>query len=1050
MVNLFQFLRVMGLRWLVVGCLVVGLTGRAEPVITEFMAANAAGASDEDGAFSDWVEIYNPDAVPVELSGWYLTDSMANKKKWPFPAATLAPGGYLIVWASGKDRRDPGGSLHANFSLSAAGEYLGLIKPDGVTVVAEFAPAFPAQTNDVSFGFPTTAEGLSAEPRYLRQPTPGAANGRARLLETVTISRPSGPFAEAFSLELTGASAGQKIRYVVAAPSPDGASAPEPSATSPEYTGPLAIVSSVVVRAAVFSSDDIVHGMSTTAHYVKLGSSAAVFSSKLPVLVIDNHGEGPLIQDGYDHAAWLYAYNAKTSGVPTFGDTPDVIAPLTVAVRGTSSADFPKKGYSLKFHDAAGNKRPQRLPGFAEAYEKWALVAPWNYDRTYIQNSYIYALSNRIGRWAPRTQMAEMFFNADGGELGTASYAGLVAITDRIEVNPGRLNLRPLAGSDANGAGVTGGYILKIDLQDADELGWITKRGFPDNGDSAVVVAFPKVDELTATQRDYIQNYVQRMEDALYADEAGGWASRTYLDYIDRASWVDHHILNTFSSNLDALVRSAYFTKDRGGKLVAGPVWDFDRAFSSADPRGSAPDVWSIYGGTDFWNCGWWGVLARDPEFMQEWVDRWQQLRRSEFSVGQLTGLADGLAATVGNDAAARDAARWPDNAPRTGDGYAGEIGTFKTWLVARARWIDRQFLAAPDVANEGAGLTFTAPAGALLAYTLDGSDPRSLGGAVAPNAVLTTGPLTLPADANVHVRNYRAELRGAFPGSPWSSAVAGESASPLVPAAKLINLSSRALIGAGQSALIAGVMVADTESKAFLARGVGPTLGAFGVPNTLADPVLGIFRGDGLEIFRNSRWQDGPDADDIPRISRSVGAFALADGSHDAALVSPLRAGAYTMQITSESAQGGVGLAELYSLDGNGRTTNLSTRAMVRSGEGLLVGGFVVQGPAYKRMLIRAVGPALGAFGVDGVLLDPVLKIYSGEKTVADIDDWSVGQQAAVTEAATKALGAFPLVFGGKDAAIFITLPPGAYTVEVGGKNGAEGIALLEIYEVP
>lgn len=1050
MVKLFQILRVAGWVSLLAGGLAVVSAGRAEPVIAEFMAANASGASDEDGAFSDWIEIYNPDAVPVELAGWYLTDSATNQKKWLFPAVTVAPGGFLVVWASGKDRRAAGGSLHTNFSLSAAGEYLGLIKPDGVTVVSEFAPAYPAQSNDVSFGYPTTAEGLATEARYLRQPTPGAANGRARLMETVTISRPSGLFAEAFSLELTGASAGQKIRYVTVPPSAAGAAAPEPDASSPEYKGPLAVSSSVVVRAAVFSSDDGVHGISTTAQFVKRGATAATFSSRLPVLVIDIHGEGPLIQDGYDHAAWLYAYQAKGQGVTVLAESPDVVAPLTVAVRGTSSADFPKKGYSLKFRDALGNKRPQRLPGFAEAYEKWAIIAPWNYDRTYIQNSYIYALSNRLGRWAPRTQMAEMFFNADGGELGTEAYAGLVAITDRIEVNPGRLSLRSLAGSDANSAGVTGGYILKIDLQDADEFGWITKRGFPDNGDSAIVVAFPKVDELTPGQRDFIQNYVQGMEDALHADQAGGWASRTYLDYIDRPSWVDHHILNTFSSNLDALVRSAFFTKDRGGKLVAGPVWDFDRAFSSADPRGSAPDMWSIYGGTDFWNCGWWGVLARDPEFMQDWVDRWQQLRRSEFSAGQLAGLADGLAATVGNDAAARDAARWPDNAPRSSDGYAGEIGTFKSWLVARARWIDRQFLSAPDVTESGGELTFRAPHGAQLAYTLDGSDPRSLGGAVAPNAVLTAAPLTVPSDANVHVRSYRAELRGTFPGSPWSSAVAGERSSPLLPVARLINLSSRALIGGGQSALIAGVMVADTEGKAFLARGIGPALGAFGVPNTLADPVLGIFRGDGLEIFRNSRWQDGPDADDIPRISRSVGAFALADGSRDAALVSPLRAGAYTMQITSESAQGGVGLAELYALDGNGRTTNLSTRAMVRSGEGLLVGGFVVQGPAFKRMLVRAVGPALGAFGVDGGLADPVLKIYSGEKTVADVDDWSVGPQAAVTEAATKALGAFPLAAGGKDAAIFITLPPGAYTVEVGGKNGAEGIALLEIYEVP
>jgi len=155
-------------------------------------------------------------------------------------------------------------------------------------------------------------------------------------------------------------------------------------------------------------------------------------------------------------------------------------------------------------------------------------------------------------------------------------------------------------------------------------------------------------------------------------------------------------------------------------------------------------------------------------------------------------------------------------------------------------------------------------------------------------------------------------------------------------------------------------------------------------------------------------------------------------------------------MQISSETGQGGVGLAELYTLDGNGRTTNLSTRALVRSGEGVLVGGFVVQGPAYKRMLIRAVGPALATFGVEDTLVDPVLRIYSGEEVVATVDDWSRQAQASTTEAATKALGAFPLPPGSKDAALFITLPPGAYTVEISGKNDTEGVALLEIYEVP
>lgn len=1021
----------------------------AAPVISEIMASNATTATDEDGAYSDWVEIYNPDALPVDLTGWYLTDSATNKTKWQFPSVTLAPGAYLMVWASNKDRREASGPLHTNFALSAGGEYLGLIQPDGETIACEFAPAFPAQSNDISYGFSFSPDGVATEPSYFRQPTPGAVNAEKMLLETVTIGRASGPFAASFTLDLSGAGPGQIIRYELGVPSPDGPAIAEPNANSRRYTEPIAINTSVVVRAAVFAAEGSVHGQPATAHFVKLSEDIASFSTQLPVLVMDNHGHGPFIQDGLDHPTWLYTYPARGNGVPVFSVAPELATPLTSVVRGNSSAEFPKSGYNLKLRDSLGNKRPQALPGFASAHEKWAVVAPWNYDRTYIQNPFIYSLSNRIGRWAPRTQMAELFFNTDGNDLGTAAYVGMVIMTDRIEIGPDRVAIRPQPSADADEKAGAGGFILKIDLKDADEFGWITQHGFPDNGDSSVVVVFPKEADLSSHQRDYIQDYVQRMENALHADQARGWASRTYLDYLDRASWVDHHILNTFAGNLDGLLRSAYFTKDRGGKLVAGPVWDFDRAFNTADLRGNLPDEWSMYGGTDFWTTGWWGLLAKDPEFMQDWIDRWQNLRQNEFSIGRLAGLADSLAATVGAEAAARDAARWPDNTPRYGNGYAGEVQAFKTWITTRARWIDQQFLAAP-VMSDGGGLTFTPPNGAQLAYTLDGSDPRSLGGAVAPNALLTSAPLTVPADANVHVRSYRAALRGTFPGSPWSSAVAGPNASPLSPAARLINLSSRALIGSGQNALIAGVIVADTESKSYLARAVGPTLGSFGLPNTLPDPVLGIFREDGVEIFRNSRWQSGPDAARLPALSKSVGAFALAEGSHDSALVSPLAAGAYTMQIASETAQGGVGLAELYTLDGNGRTTNLSTRALVRSGEGLLVGGFVVQGPAYKRMLIRAVGPALAAFGVEDTLVDPVLRIYSGEKVVATVDDWSRYAQASATEAATKVLGAFPLPTGSKDAALFITLPPGAYTVEVSGKNDTEGVALLEIYEVP
>ncbi|MEN6425699.1 MAG: CotH kinase family protein [Phycisphaerales bacterium] len=138
--------------------------------ISEFMAVNDRGLDDEDRDEEDWIEIHNAGTRTVSLNGWYLTDSSSNLTKWQFPAVALEPDGYLVVFASGKDRSDPAGELHTNFKLSGAGEYLGLVRPDGVTVVSEYSPAYPAQAPDVSYGLvetivqePLVAQGAMAK-----------------------------------------------------------------------------------------------------------------------------------------------------------------------------------------------------------------------------------------------------------------------------------------------------------------------------------------------------------------------------------------------------------------------------------------------------------------------------------------------------------------------------------------------------------------------------------------------------------------------------------------------------------------------------------------------------------------------------------------------------------------------------------------------------------------------------------------------------------------------------------------------------------------------
>jgi hypothetical protein len=148
----------------------VGVAGAALR-INEFLAINDNGFKDEDGDDSDWIEIFNPGAAPALLDGWHLTDDPLDLTKWQFPATSMPTLGYLVVFASNKDRI-AGPRLHTNFKLDGAGEYLALVEPDGVTIATEFAPAYPPQQSNVSYGY----HGTPVLERALFPPTPQSPN----------------------------------------------------------------------------------------------------------------------------------------------------------------------------------------------------------------------------------------------------------------------------------------------------------------------------------------------------------------------------------------------------------------------------------------------------------------------------------------------------------------------------------------------------------------------------------------------------------------------------------------------------------------------------------------------------------------------------------------------------------------------------------------------------------------------------------------------------------------------------------------------------------
>jgi|GEM_PF-1693792 len=315
-----------------------------------------------------------------------------------------------------------------------------------------------------------------------------------------------------------------------------------------------------------------------------------------------------------------------------------------------------------------------------------------------------------------------------------------------------------------------------------------------------------------------------------------------------------------------------------------------------------------------------------------------------------------------------------------------------------------------------------------------------------APLAGATSSTLTIanaqPGDAG----SYYVVITG--PGGTTTSATVTLS---LVSAAtqKLINISSRSFVGSGGDILIAGFVIGGQQSKQVLIRGNGPALAPFNLGAYLTDPTLTLFDGAGQKIGENDDWGSS-NVDLIESTAARVGGFAWTRGSKDAALLVTLPPGAYTAQLAGKNSAQGVGLVEVYEADVTptaSKLVNISSRALVKSGSEILIGGFVIGGQAPKRVLIRAWGPALGPapFNVPGVLPDPILKLYSGSTLINQNDDWA--SDAAMEKAFSDA-GAYAWPRGSKDAALVVTLDPGLYTVQIAGKGTDQGVALVEVFD--
>ena len=766
---------------------------RPSVIINELMAAGQSIYKDEDNDYTDWIELYNSGTETANLSGWFLTDDARNLTKWRIPAVTLGADRYLVVFASGKNRTNTisPARLHTNFQLGSGGEYLALVN-SSTNVVSEFAPTFPAQSFGASYG---RVRGSPELLGYFSTPTPAAANAATGqgFAPEVKFSRPSGAFITnaPFWLSLSNRLANATIYYAL------GTNVPGTNST--RYTGPLLVTNSTIVRARAFAPG-LLPGPIDTRTYIALSAQTNIvnFKSDLPIMILHNFGRGA-VPSGTDQYVVVQTFEPRF-GISCLTNTPELSEQGIFHLRGSSTLTYSKGSFRLEVRDEYGLDKDVPLLGLPEDSD-WVLYAPNNFEPALFHNPLAFQLARDMGHYGSRTRFVEVYLKDDSTAnlpVSAADYNGIYVLEEKIKISKDRVNIDYPEPEDINPPEVTGGYLLSIDRPNGEtqlSAGGTTMNWIDPSGTEMSITA-------RTAQRNYITKYFNDFNNVL---SAANWTNPVtgYAAYIEVDSWIDRHIHEVLTYNVDALRLSGYFYKPRNGKLHYGPPWDYDRTQGSTDGRDFNPRTFRSTCsdlGTDFFNFApWWYKLFQAPDFWQRWIDRYQEMREDALSFTNISRRIDQMAGQV-RQAQPRERAKW-GVAPRsgsqnacgftynfTGSGYESEVIWKKVWYSNRLDFIDTNLLKRPSLNAAGgrvaSGYQVTlaansAKAGTVIYYTLDGTDPRASGGAIAPNARVYDTPITVTNNIRVAARAYNVNhknLTGANNPpvtSRWSGSVA-------------------------------------------------------------------------------------------------------------------------------------------------------------------------------------------------------------------------------------------------------------------------------------
>ena len=320
---------------------------------------------------------------------------------------------------------------------------------------------------------------------------------------------------------------------------------------------------------------------------------------------------------------------------------------IGIKLRGNSSLAFNQKKYTVETRDADGKELKVSLLGMP-AGSDWVLLCPYN-DVSMVRDPLAFNLWREMGHWGPRTQMVEVLMDGE--------YLGIYIFSEAIKRGEGRVEIPKLLKTDTEGTELTGGYILRIDTYNEDDATFPSK--VPGIGEGIMTsqitwsCIYPKKKNLQPEQLAYIQQYIDETEQAIQSEDFAD-PQRGYAKYIDVPSFVDYFIHTELSLNADGFKRSAYFYKERqnadgtGGKLFAGPVWDYNLAYGNCNfCNANKIDAWCFEGGNTQPTPAIWQRLLQDPAFRKAVKTRYQSLRKTVLSDKAINDYIDNHAKLV-------------------------------------------------------------------------------------------------------------------------------------------------------------------------------------------------------------------------------------------------------------------------------------------------------------------------------------------------------------------------------------------------------------------